>query len=458
MPFAVRRFTLGADFNRAIMTEQLRINPDELREAWSLLPREDRVEGFRLLEPADAEEFFLDLGAADQCELLMGLRAGERRLWLRLLPPDDAADLLQECEEEHRAGLLELIDSATRREVTALLAYEEDEAGGLMSSRFARVRPDMKVDEAIAYLRRQALREVDVETIYYVYVLDGAQRLLGVLSFRELFSARGDRSVRDVMNTDFVTVPDELDQEEVARIFADYDVVALPVVDEEGHMVGIVTVDDIVDVVEEETTEDVQKYGGMEALEEPYMRTSFFDLMKKRVGWLALLFVGEMFTVSALGFFEDELEAAVVLSLFIPLIISSGGNSGSQASTLVIRAMTVGEVRLRDWWRVARREVLAGLTLGGVLGVLGFSRVILWSALGIDPQPHAVRLGMAIGLTLVCVVVLGTMAGSMLPFALRRVGFDPASASAPLVATVVDLTGLLIYFLIATLLLTGYIL
>jgi magnesium transporter len=440
------------------MAELQRPDADELREAWSLLSHEDRVAGFRLLEPAEAEEFFLDVDAADQYELLLGLREAERRLWLRLLPPDDAADLIQEAVPGHRPELLSLIDPPTRREVNALLAYEEDEAGGLMSSRFARVRPDMSVDEAIAYLRRQAQRDTDVETFYYVYVLDNTQRLLGVQSFRELFSARGDLKVSDVMNTDFVTVPDELDQEEVARIFADYDVVALPVVDESGHMVGIVTVDDIVDVVEEETTEDVQKYGGMEALEEPYMRTSFMELMRKRVGWLALLFVGEMFTVSALGIFEDQLKTAVVLSLFIPLIISSGGNSGSQASTLVIRAMTVGEVRLRDWWRVARREVWAGLALGSVLGLLGFIRIVGGDVTGMDPQPYAVRLGLSIGLSLIGVVLLGTMAGSMLPFALRRAGFDPASASAPLVATVVDLTGLLIYFFIATLLLSGFLL
>jgi magnesium transporter len=440
-----------------MMAEQV-LNADELREAWSLLPPDDRVEGFRLLETGEAEEFFLDLDAGDQYELLTHMRVAEQRLWLRLLPPDDAADLLQEAEEDERAELLALIDAQTRREVTALLAYEEDEAGGLMSSRFSRVRPDMTVDEAIAYLRRQAMRDADVETIYYVYVLDGAQKLLGVVSFRELFSERGDRRVHEVMNTDFVTVRDDMDQEEVARVFADYDVVALPVVDAERTMVGIVTVDDIVDVVQEETTEDVQKYGGMVALEEPYMRTSFVDLMRKRVGWLALLFVGEMFTVSALGIFERQLETAVVLSLFIPLIISSGGNSGSQASTLVIRAMTVGEVRLRDWWRVARREVFSGLTLGTVLGLLGFIRIVFGSLLGFDPQPHAVRLGAAIGLTLIGVVLLGTMAGSMLPFLLRRAGFDPASASAPLVATVVDLTGLLIYFAIATLLLGGFLL
>jgi magnesium transporter len=439
------------------MAEPL-LNADDLQDAWTLLPRDERVEGFRLLPADEAEEFFLDLDASSQYELLAGLRPAEQRLWLRLLPPDDAADLIQEADEDERPELLALIDPQTRREVTALLAYAEDEAGGLMSSRFSRVRPDMSVDEAIAYLRRQALRDTDVETIYYVYVLDSEQNLQGVLSFRELFSARGHLKVSEVMNTDFVAVKDETDQEEVARVFADYDVVALPVVDENNRMVGIVTVDDIVDVVEEETTEDVQKYGGMEALEEPYMRTTFMELMRKRVGWLALLFVGEMFTVSALGIFEEQLKTAVVLSLFIPLIISSGGNSGSQASTLVIRAMTVGEVRLRDWWRVARREVFSGLALGSVLGLMGFLRVTLGSALGFDPQPYAVRLGLAIGLSLVGVVLLGTMAGSMLPFLLRRVGFDPASASAPLVATVVDLTGLLIYFAIATLLLSGLLL
>jgi magnesium transporter len=440
-----------------MMAETL-LNADELHDAWTLLPRDERVEGFRLLPADEAEEFFLDLDASEQYDLIIGLRRAEQRLWLRLLPPDDAADLIQEADEDERPALLELIDSQTRREVTALLAYEEDEAGGLMSSRFARVRPDMPVDEAIAYLRRQALRETEVETIYYVYVLDSEQHLQGVLSFRELFSARGDLKVSDVMNTDFVAVQDEMDQEEVARVFADYDVVALPVVDEDYRMVGIVTVDDIVDVVEEETTEDVQKYGGMVALEEPYMRTTFVDLMRKRVGWLALLFVGEMFTVSALGIFEEQLKTAVVLSLFIPLIISSGGNSGSQASTLVIRAMTVGEVRLRDWWRVARREVFSGITLGSVLGLMGFSRVMIGNLMGWDPQPYAVRLSIAIGLSLVSVVLLGTMAGSMLPFALRKIGFDPASASAPLVSTLVDLTGLLIYFGIATMLLGGLVL
>ncbi|MGQ0815958.1 MAG: magnesium transporter [Gemmatimonadota bacterium] len=438
--------------------ETTKLDADELTEAWSLLSREDRAAGFRLLAPGDAEEFFLDLTAADQFDLLTALSPNERRLWLRLLAPDDAADLIQQAEEDDRKQLLDLLDDSTRREVYALLAYEEDEAGGLMSSRFARVRADMGVDEAISYLRRQALSEMAVETLYYIYVLDNAQKLLGVLSFRELLSARGDRQVREVMNTEFVVVPEELDQEEVARMFADYDVVALPVVDQDGRMVGIVTVDDIVDVVQEETTEDVQKYGGMEALEEPYMRTAFFDLVKKRAGWLALLAVGELFTATALGFFEHELARASMLLLFIPLIISSGGNSGSQASTLVIRAMTMGEVRLRDWWRVARREVMAGLVLGTILGSIGFLRIVGWQALGLSHYEHSFRIALTVGLSLIGVVMVGTTAGSMLPFALRRAGLDPASASAPLVATLVDVTGVLIYFAAAILLLKGILL
>jgi magnesium transporter len=420
--------------------DQTRPDADELREAWSLLPRDDRAEGFRLLPPPEAEEFFLDLTALDQYELITALSQSERRLWLRLLAPDDAADVIQQADEDEREPLLRLLDNSTRREVNALLAYEEDEAGGLMSSRFARVRPDMTIDEAVSYLRRQALGETDVETFYYVYVLDSAQKLLGVLSFREIFSQRGNRTIREVMTTDFVAANDELDQEEVARMFADHDVVALPVIDDEGKMVGIVTVDDIVDVVQEEVTEDVQKYGGMEALEEPYMRTSFMELMKKRAGWLALLAVGELFTATALGFFESELHKATVLTLFIPLIISSGGNSGSQASTLVIRAMTMGEVRLRDWWRVGRRELMAGLALGAILGLIGFLRIIGWQAMGLSDYDHHVLVALTVGVSLVGVVLVGTMAGSMLPFALRRVGFDPASASAPLVATLVDVT------------------
>jgi len=374
---------------------------------------------------------------------------------MRLLAPDDAADVLQEIEPELRDEIVKLLDDATRREVRALMAYAEDDAGGLMSPRFARVRPDMQIDEAIRYLQRQARERL--ETIYYAYVLDSDQRLLGVCSFRELFAASADRLVRDVMHGEPVTVREEMDQEEVARLIKRHGFLALPVVDEDERMKGIVTLDDIVDVVEEEATEDVQKFGGMEALEAPYMETSFLNMIRKRGGWLALLFVGEMLTATAMARFEHDIARAVVLAVFVPLIISSGGNSGSQASTLIIRAMALGEVRLRDWWRIVRRELAAGVTLGVLLAVLGAVRIVAWEKAFHTYGVHYPELAVTVGVSLIGVVTMGTLCGSMLPLLLKRVGLDPASASAPFVATLVDVSGLLIYFTAAKLVMGGLV-
>ncbi|MET0794617.1 MAG: magnesium transporter [Polyangiaceae bacterium] len=428
----------------------------DLRDAWLVLSKSDRADGFRILKRSDAEEFFLGLTAGDMAELLHALPEKERRVWVRLLAPDDAADLLQNADTEDRDKLLACLDDPTRKEVTALMAYAEDEAGGLMNPRFARVRPDMTVDEAVSYLRRQA-RE-NLETIYYVYVADEQQHLLGVVSFRELFIAPTGKKVRDVMTSDLITVGEEVHQEDVSRLFADNALMAIPVVDPEGHIKGIVTVDDIVDVVQEEATEDAQKFGGMEALEEPYLQIALGRMIKKRGGWLAALFLGEMLTASAMAFFQDEISRAVVLALFVPLIISSGGNSGSQASTLVIRAMALGEVRLRDWWRVVRRELAVGLALGAMLGIIGFVRIVAWQAVSPIYGDHYMRVAETVLFSLIGVVMFGTIAGSVLPFVLRRVGFDPASASAPFVATLVDVTGLVIYFSVGSLMLRGTLL
>ncbi len=439
------------------MEEKAQIDVTELADAWPLLELEDRVEGFRLLGADAAEEFFFGLDAHDQAEMLTALPSPERRRWIRLLPPDDAADLIQAAPDEFRAALMELLDDYTRKEVSALLAYAEDDAGGLMSSRYARLRPDMTADEAIAYLRRQAVSSIEPETIYYVYVLDSAQRLLGVLSFRDLFSAPGNRPVREIMHTDVISAPADMDQEALARLFSEHDLLAVPVVDENGVLKGIVTVDDIVDVVQEEATEDIQKIGGVQALDETYMRTTLFELVKKRAGWLAALFIGETLTASAVTFFEGELKQVLFLASFIPLIISSGGNSGSQASTLVIRAMAVEDVRLRDWWRVMRREFLAGGTLGLILGVIGFIRVVAWNF--IKPYgAHYILVAFTIAFSVVGVVLWGALVGSMLPFLLRRLNVDPATASAPLVATLVDVTGIMIYFSVASFILRGTLL
>ena len=429
---------------------------EETREIWPLLSRADRVEAFSMLPRDEAEELFFTLNTRDQAAVILGLPTREQRSWMRLLPPDDAADVVQEAPTENREALLGLLDEPTRREVLALLAYAEDNAGGLMNPRFARLRPDATVDEAIRYLRKQMTEQP--RTIYYAYVLDAEQHLLGVVSFRQLFTAPPTERIRDIMREEPIVIPDDMNQEAVSRIFAQKHMVALPVVDAEGHMKGIVTVDDVVEVVQEEATEDMQKLGGVAAFDAPYLQIGLPQMIRKRVGWLSALFLGEMLTASAMGFFEKEIARAVVLALFIPLIISSGGNSGSQATTLVIRAMALGEVRLRDWWRVIRREFLAGIGLGAVLAVIGFLRIVTWEHLFHTYGDHYLGVAATVSASLVGVVLWGTMAGSMLPFILRRLGFDPASASAPFVATLVDVSGLIIYFTMAAMILRGTLL
>ena len=342
------------------------LSPDELWDGWPILSDSERVEGLTLLSRDEGEDSFLRLDAPEQAHILLNLPRSQQRGWMRLLPPDDAADLIQAADEEERERLLGLLDEPTRREVTALMAYADDKAGGLMSPRFARVRPDMTVDQAITYVRKQAREHL--ETIYYVYVLDREQRLLGVVSLRQLIGAPPDKKVSDIMTLDAVTVEEHMDQETVSRVFAGRNLIAVPVLDKAGRMKGIVTLDDIVDVVLEEATEDIQKLGGMEALEEPYLTVRFSEMIKKRAGWLSALFLGEMLTATAMAYFNKEIAAAVVLAIFMPLIISSGGNSGSQATTLVIRAMALGQVRLRDVMRVMRRELVVGLSLGGSSG------------------------------------------------------------------------------------------
>jgi magnesium transporter len=437
-------------------TDREPLSLGEIREIWPLLAHADRIQAFLLLPRDEAEDFFFGLPARDQVDVVLGVPAREQRSWLRSLPPDDAADLVQAAPLAKREHLLSLLDEATRREVAALLAYSEDNAGGLMNPRYVRVRPEMTVDEAISYVRKQ-MREL-TRTIYYVFVLDNEQRLQGVVSFSALFNASVRARVADIMRTQVITIPEQMDQETVATKFAQSRLLALPVVDAKGRMQGIVTADDVVDVVREEATEDMQKVGGVEALEAPYLEIGMRSMIRKRVGWLCVLFLGEMLTASAMGFFEHEIARAVVLALFIPLIISSGGNSGSQATTLVIRAMALGELRLRDWVRVVRREFVAGLGLGAVLAIIGFFRIVVWEGLFHTYGPHYIGIGFTVGLSLLGVVMWGTLAGSMLPFILRRFGFDPASASAPFVATLVDVFGLVIYFTAAAVILGGTLL
>ncbi len=427
-----------------------------LSSNWSALTHQERIEKFAALRRTDAEELFYSLNVHDQAELIAEASALEKRSWVRLLSPDDVADLIQELGPDSKESILSLLDNQSRREVTALLAYAEDRAGGLMNSRFARLRQDMTVDEAISYLRIQA--KAQVEIIYYAYVLDADQTLLGVVSFRELFSTPHQKVIKDVMKTDIVKIPIQLNQEQVARIFQKNDFLAIPVIDEWGHMKGIVTYDDIANVIQEEATEDIQKIGGVEVLDAPYLKIGMLHLIRKRAIWLLVLFVGQMLTANAMGYFGSEIEKAFVLALFIPLIISSGGNAGSQTSTLIIRAMALGEVRMMDWWRVLGREIIAGMALGLILGIIGMIRIwVIPPQMG-NASTHIGPLTLTVGLAVVFVVLWGAIAGAMLPFALKKCRLDPAAASAPFVATLVDVTGLVIYFSIAAVVLRGKLL
>jgi magnesium transporter len=376
-------------------------------------------------------------------------RSGEpHRRWF---PGQDFSDLVLQYASD-----LEVTVVAERdRHGRPSSPYPEDEAGALMHAGYVRISADLTVEEAIAEIRQQAGQ---VEMIYYAYVLDDAQHLMGVISFRELISADRSRKVREVMRTDYVFVLEDADQETVAQLLAKKRLLAVPVLDQDGSMLGIVTSADVAGIVQQEAGEDIVKIGGTEALDGPYLEVTFAQMVRKRAGWLAILFVGEMLTATAMGFFSAEIERAVVLALFIPLIISSGGNSGSQATTLVIRAMALGEIRLRDWWRVIRRELAAGVVLGGVLGVIGVTRIFVWHAVRGTYGPHYAIVALTIGCSLIGVVMFGTTAGSMLPFILRRCGLDPASASAPFVATLVDVTGLVIYFSVASVILRGVLL
>ncbi len=420
---------------------------------WSETALEERLMFFRALPPREAGDLFFGLSTHEQAFLVEFLSTSEKRIWLRALAPDDTADVLQSLPVEMRWSLIDLLDDSARFEVAGLLAYEEDEAGGLMNPRFPRIRPDASVREAISYLRKQA--QVNLESLYYCYVLDQSQHLLGIISFRDLIIAKETDTVRSRMRTDVVSVNEKMNQVNVAKLMADHDLVAVPVVDEAGRMKGIVTHDDIVDVVQEEATEDIHKIGGSEALDVPYMDTPLLSLIKKRAGWLAVLFVGEMLTASAMAHYEEEISRAVILALFIPLIISSGGNSGSQASTLVIRALALEEIRLRDWWKVFKREMISGLVLGGILATIGVIRIIAWENIFHSYGEHYLKLALTVSLSLVGVVIWGTLSGSMLPLILSKFKLDPASASAPFVATLVDVSGLVIYFTLAKIILSG---
>lgn len=440
----------------AVETEEL--HPADLADVAELLPPELLPRLLTALPVGRAATVLEYLDEERRTEVLEAMDPEEAAALLARMTPDERTDALEELDDETADEILDELPEPARLETERLLEYAPDTAGGLMTTEFVSVEETATVEAALSAVRGIA-RAGRREAMGTVYTVDARGVLTGVLSLRELLASPEGTRLAEVAWTEVVTVPATADREEVAQLTSDYDLVAVPVVDDDRRLLGVVTVDDVIDVIQEEQTEDVQKLGGMEALEEPYMQSGFFTLLRKRAGWLIVLFVGEMFTAAAMARYQAELDSAIILALFIPLIISSGGNSGSQATSLILRALALKEVELRDWWRVAARELPSGLALGAILGVVGVVRVMSWHALGLqDFGGHPGLVATTVGLSLVGVVTFGTLVGSMLPFLLRRFGFDPASASAPLVATLVDVTGLVIYFSVALVILRGTLL
>jgi magnesium transporter len=435
--------------------------------------------GLAELHPADVAEFVNRLNRAEEAIVLrlLGRRKGEvfgylpedrQERALGLISPEDLDALIAGMSPDDRTRLLEMLPTEVAhallgrlpntelRKSLALLSYPEDTAGRFMTPNYAAIRPDMTAAEALRHIRETGRGK---ETLDIIYIVDARGRLMEDVRLGALVLADPQALVTDIPDPGVMSILDTTRREDVLRMFEKYDRVALPVTDTDGRMLGIITVDDVLDVAEQEATEDIQKIGGMEALDAPYREVGYWAMVRKRGGWLSILLFGEMLTATAMTHYEREIQRAVVLALFVPLIISSGGNSGSQAASLIIRSLALKEMVLRDWWFVMRRELFSGLTLGAVLGAIGFLRVVFWQHLGLtDYGPHYLLVAFTVYASLVGVICVGTLSGSMLPFILRRLGFDPAISSAPFVATLVDVTGVVIYFQVAAFLLRGTLL
>ncbi|MEG2099923.1 magnesium transporter [Flavobacterium sp. FlaQc-28] len=425
------------------------------------------------IDIADATYIFKVLDSEKTAEILLELEDDLREKILNRLSPkeiaeeldeletNDAADIIGELSKDRKAEVIsELQDVEHAKSIVDLLRYDEDTAGGIMHKELVKVNENWNVLTCVKEMRIQA---ENVSRVHSIYVVDDENRLKGRLSLKDLLTTSTKTQISDIYIRKLYSVNVETPDVEVARIMDKYDLEAIPVVDELGRLVGRITIDDIIDVIKDEIekrdTEDIQKFGGLEALELPYVQTRLGEMVKKRATWLVVLFIGEMFTASAMGFFEGEIEKAVVLALFVPLIISSGGNSGSQAATLIIRAMALKELTLKDWWYVMKKEIASGFLLGAILGIVGFIRILVWQQSGLyEYGEHWLAIGMTVSLSLVFIVLWGTLSGSMIPFLLKKLKLDPATSSAPFVATLVDVTGLVIYFTIASLLLKGKLL
>ncbi|MCM2291946.1 magnesium transporter [Allorhizobium sp. BGMRC 0089] len=444
------RHILNDSLSKVTTAERVeQLNALDIEEAAELLGNMPQQKALRIIARPELSH------AAD---ILAAMPVEQSAKLLKATAHDRVADIFQAMEERKRGVIFGRLDPLTAKAVSHLMTYPQRTAGSIMTTEFVSVPDTMTVGETLDHVKKV---ENASETVYAIYVLDHETHCLtGVVTLRRLITGDQNASILTLTRREgMVSASPFMAQEDVARLIRKNNLLALPVVDDNQQMLGIVTVDDVIDTMIADTTEDAQKFGGMEALGKPYMQIGFASMIKKRAGWLCALFLGEMLTASAMQHFETELEKAVVLTLFIPLIMSSGGNSGSQATSLIIRALAVGELKLSDWWRVALRELPTGVTLGAILGLVGFARISLWQHLGLyDYGPHWIMIGFTVFAALIGIVLFGSMAGSMLPFILQKLRLDPASASAPFVATLVDVSGLVIYFTVALAILSGTLL
>lgn len=430
-------------------------SPQDIASLLERLETQDQVIVFRLLPRNTSATVFEYLNTRAQEVLLKAMGQADVAALLNDMAPDDRTQLLEELPASVTNQMLALLTAEERAVAISLLGYPEDSIGRLMTPDYVKVRQDWTVERVLDHIRQHGR---DSETLSTIYVVDEHDVLMDDIRIRNILLAAAETRVAELMDNKFVALRAADDQETAVSIFRREDLTALPVTDSSGTLIGIVTVDDVLDVAEAEATEDIQKIGGVEVLDEPFMEIALTRMIRKRASWLIILFLGEMLTATAMGFFEAQIAQAVVLALFVPLVISSGGNSGSQAATLVIRALALSELTLPDWSRVMYREILSGFALGLLLGAIGFLRIALWSILFKAYGEHWFEVGLTVGAGLVGVVLWGTVVGSMLPFVLQRIGLDPATSSAPFVATLVDVTGLVIYFSAAILILRGTLL
>lgn len=436
-----------------MQTQELIFNPADIAETLSGLPADQRLLSFLKVPKQYKAEVFTYLDPDFQEETIRSIGSDEVSEILNAMSPDDRTALFEDFPDELIKYSINHLNPQERRIALKLLGYDADSIARLMTPYYIQIRKEWTVKRCLEQIKKVGKK---METMNHLYVVDERNKLIDDIAIGALLLAEEDTLISEITDNHFVAISTTTSKEDAVQYFEKYDRTALPIVTEGGVLVGIVTIDDILDQIESQNTEDIQKFGGLEALDMPYNQTSWMEMIRKRASWLVILFFSEMLTASAMGFYEKEIERAVVLALFVPLIISSGGNSGSQAATLIIRAMALQEISLKDWWYVMRKEIISGVCLGAILGAIGFLRIMVWQETGLfDYGEHWLFVALSISLSLVFVVLWGTLSGSMIPFVLKKFNLDPATSSAPFVATLVDVTGLVIYFTVAGLFLSG---